>query len=136
MSIVHGLVQLCTLLFSGFFLAALPEPAQAQASATVTLPPLHVDAPSATCVDVEVDGERRPAFECLNHELKAAAQGANPSDPDAQLKAVAGNGAPNQVGTFSYTGESIRMGNAFGKSAFPQRPPAPVYSNRLTAGVK
>ncbi len=124
------------LLLPGICFAALPEPAQAQAPATVMLQPLHVEAPSQTCVDVEVEGVRQPAFDCLNQQLKAAAQSASTIDPNAQLKAVVGNGEPNKVGTFSYTGESIRMGSNFGKSAFPQRPAAPVYSNSLTAGVK
>jgi hypothetical protein len=79
------------------------------------------------CVDVQVEGERSPAFDCLNEKLKATAQSAMPADPHAVIREVVGNGEPNKVGTFSFTATSIRMGSNFGKSAFPQRPRA-VYA--------
>jgi hypothetical protein len=125
------------LLLSSVCMSLMPAPTHAQeTNPTITLPPLHVDAPAASCVDVEVDGARQPAFDCLNEQLKATAEGAVPSDPNTALNLVVGKAEPNKVGTFSHTGESIRMGSNFGKSAFPQRPPAPAYGNALTAGVK
>jgi hypothetical protein len=95
------------------------------------LPPLHVEAPSPSCVDVQVEGARSISFDCLNAKLKAEAQQQSDAAPTVTAKDIAGNGAPTTVGTFSYTGTSIRMGNTFGKSAFPQRPPATSFTNAL-----
>jgi hypothetical protein len=74
------------------------------------------------CVNAEVNGERALSYDCLSQQLAptpgAAASGV--SAAEAQAKAPS-----NQVGTFNYSAESIRFGNAWGKSATPQRP-APV----------
>lgn len=103
---------------------------------TVALSPLHVTAPSS-CVDVQVEGARSISFDCLNQQLKADAQDQGNAPPTAIAKDAAGNGAPTTVGTFSYTGTSIRMGSNFGKSAFPQRPPAPSFTSALVpAGAR
>src|ERR1700744_4767329 len=83
---------------------------------TVVLPPLHVEAPSPSCVDVQVEGARSLSFDCLNQKLKADAPGQSGGAPSVTAKDVTGAGAPTAVGTFSYTGTSIRMGDAFGKS--------------------
>lgn len=89
----------------------------------------HTAMAQQSCVDVEVEGERHPAFDCLNDQLKAAAQAAAPTNPDTAIADAVGHGEPNKVGTFSYTGQSIRMGSNFGKSANPQRPVPPAYYN-------
>ncbi len=111
-------------------LAALPSQAQ-----PLQLPPVQVQAPSS-CVDVQVQGARSISFDCLNQQLKADAQQGD-TPPTVTAKDVTGNGAPTTVGTFSYTGTSIRMGNAFGHSAIPQRPAPPSLTNvLLPAGGK
>lgn len=108
-------------------------PAQAQ---PLELPPVHVQAqPFASCVDVQVEGARSLSFDCLNRQLNDAGQQRTDAAPTANAKDVTGTGAPTTVGTFSYTGTAIRMGNAFGKSATPQRPPAPSFTNALVTPV-
>jgi hypothetical protein len=104
---------------------------QAGHAQVLQLPPLHVEGASPSCVDVQVEGARAISFDCLNAKLKAEAQQQGDAAPTVTAKDIAGTGAPTTVGTFSYTGTSIRMGNAFGKSAFPQRPPVQSFTNAL-----
>src|ERR1700761_3611514 len=66
------------------------------------------------CVNAEVNGVQALSYDCLSQQLapapSAAASGISPAE--AQAKAPS-----NQVGTFNYSAESIRFGNAWGKSA-------------------
>ncbi len=97
--------------------------------------PLQGEGANPSCVDVQVEGSRSLSFACLNQALKDGA-GA-PAAPVYDVKDAVGDGAPTKVGTFSYAGTSIRMGDSFGKSAIPQRPPAPSFTNALApAGAK
>ena len=112
---------------------ALANAARPGLAQTVVLPPLHVEAPSPSCIDVQVEGARSISFDCLNQQLQADAQGQIGVAPIVTAKDVTGTGAPTTVGTFSYTGTSIRMGDAFGKSATPQRPSAPSFTNALVS---
>jgi hypothetical protein len=79
------------------------------------------------CVNAEVNGVQALSYDCLSQQLAPApsAPASGISAAEAQAKAPS-----NQVGTFNYSAESIRFGNAWGKSATPQRPttpaPAPV----------
>ncbi|WP_370679456.1 hypothetical protein [Comamonas sp. GB3 AK4-5] len=89
------------------------------------LPQVNV---SASCLEVEVDGQRvPPSFECLTSKLSPQPQAAptaaqrHASDP---LAAEAITQRPsNQLGLFNRAATGHRMGNQFGISAFPQRPP-------------
>jgi hypothetical protein len=71
------------------------------------------------CVNAEMNGVQALSYDCLSQQLapkpSAAASGLNPAE--AQAKAPS-----NQTGTFNYSAESIRFGNAWGKSVTPQRP--------------
>ncbi|GAB7524650.1 hypothetical protein [Paraburkholderia sp. 2C] len=79
------------------------------------------------CVNAEVNGVQALSYDCLSQQLaptpSAAASGISAAEALAKSPS-------NQVGTFNYSAESIRFGNAWGKSATPQRPgtpaPAPV----------
>lgn len=102
-------------------------------SQPLQLSPLHVEGAPPSCVDVQVEGVRSISFDCLNAKLKAEAQQQGNTPPTITAKDIAGTGAPTIVGTFSYTGTSIRMGNAFGHSAIPQRPPAQSFTNALVS---
>lgn len=98
------------------------------------LPTLRVQGEAhPSCVDVQLEGARSLSYDCLNQELKQASQERTDSAPTANAATVVGAGAPTTVGTFSYTGTSVRMGSAFGKSATPQRPPAPSFTSALVA---
>lgn len=85
------------------------------------------DAP-ASCIEVEVDGARAPAsFACLSERLRPAP--ANPASRDAAMGSEAIVQRPgNQLDVFNRAATSHRMGNTFGTSVYPQRPPvvAPV----------
>jgi hypothetical protein len=65
-----------------------------------------------------------PDYACLNAGLAAIARGAQP-EPGPRAADVLGDGAPDRVGVFSYSGISEQLGSNFGKSAFPQRPARP-----------
>lgn len=67
-------------------------------------------------------------YACLNSELKTAAAAAQPT-PSAADAVTSQATTPSKVGTFSHTATAQRMGQNFGKSAQPYRPPAPIYSN-------
>jgi len=108
---------MCSALLAG---AAYAQP--------VNLPPVKVEA-AAPCVAVQVEGARSLSFDCLNQELKDSAQTRQDTAPAVTAKDVTGTGAPTAVGTFSFTATSIRMGNAFGHSAIPQRPPTPSFTS-------
>jgi hypothetical protein len=76
----------------------------------------------------------QPDYACLNAQLAAAARGAQPAPANPASADLLGAGAPDRVGTFSFTGLSQQLGSNFGKSAFPQRPPPPAaYRPPLSA---
>ncbi len=86
------------------------------AGADTATPP---KATGKSCVDVRVEGE--PAYyKCLNEQLQGAAkQGQKTPKAAAPL----GTQSPsNEIGGFNDFASRERMGNAFGKSAVPQRP--------------
>jgi hypothetical protein len=82
-----------------------------------------------TCVQAQVGGEQ--AYSCLNDSFAHLAQGAKASAGLGVLSA--GSPAP-AVGTFDHTATAERMGNAFGRSVVPQRPPAPSFGMPLIPG--
>jgi hypothetical protein len=101
-----------------------PTTGSAQA-VEASLPEVNV---SASCleVEVEVDGQRAPpSFECLTSKLSP-----QPADEKAQRQALGPLASEaiiqrpsNQLGLFNRAATGHRMGNQFGISAFPQRPP-------------
>lgn len=90
--------------------------------------------------DITVTGQRPNAtcggatsaqpidYACLNSALKTATTAAQPA-PSAADAITSQATTPSKVGTFSHTATAQRMGQNFGKSAQPYRPPAPVYTN-------
>lgn len=79
---------------------------------------------AASCIEVTVDGEKIPPYDCLTQKLMPK-PGAKPS-PDTPELASQGiiNKPANALGLFNYATTSNRMGNTFGTSVYPQRPPA------------
>lgn len=80
--------------------------------------------PAPSCIDVEVNGQRVPAYDCLSSKLAPAA----PRDTrDAPLPSAQIATRPsNEIGLFNRAATGQRMGNTFGTSVHPQRPPAAV----------
>jgi hypothetical protein len=129
---------MCSAALLAAILVAVPASIGAAAQTStqpIVLPPVHVDGIAPSCVDVQVQDARSLSFDCLNLNLKDAAQDHGPTAPAVTAKDVTGSGAPTTVGTFSYTATSIRMGNAFGHSATPQRPPAPSFTSALVPHI-
>lgn len=83
-----------------------------------------------TCVDVQIGTERY--YDCLNQALARLV----PSErfSAAQNAPYAATSPPAQVGVFNRAATAERMGNALGHSAFPQRPPPPVFPTPLMPG--
>jgi hypothetical protein len=83
--------------------------------------------PAESCVDVRIGDEL--SYACLNQELeKLAPMKRYSAEQDSPYSA--GSPAP-VVGTFNQAATRERLGNNFGKSVVPQRPPAPVYTPQL-----
>ena len=75
---------------------------------------------AAPCIEVQVNGERVPAWECLQQKL-VPAPGAprRPALPEAErLMRPPGN----QLQQYNLEGTRQRMGDAFGRTVVPQRP--------------
>lgn len=106
-------------------LCAVARPASAESAA----PAAPHDGP---CVDVQVGNERVPDFDCINRQFKALAEHAHtaavPTAPVDAHSSGPATGAANQAAA------QQMMGNAFGKSAQPQRP-HPVYVPTLPTGT-
>ena len=79
------------------------------------------EAPS--CVTVEVNGERVPAFECLTRKLSPAAPRGAPAHlaPGLDAERIAQRPG-HQLGQANPATSQHRMGNAWGHGVVPQRP--------------
>lgn len=77
----------------------------------------------------------QPDLACLNGELQAAARAGQPL-PSAVDATTAQATVPSKVGTFSYSATQQRMGQNFGKSATPYRPPTPTYTTPTVPGPR
>ncbi|WP_454734195.1 hypothetical protein [Cupriavidus pauculus] len=77
---------------------------------------------SASCVSVEVNGQRALAIDCLNERL---AQGMHPGRAPGEVTLSEQNALKpsNQLGLFNFAATANRMGNTFGTSVDAQRPP-------------
>jgi len=72
------------------------------------------------CTDVQVGSAQ--SYDCINAQLGATAQAIRParSDTDAPVNSASPS---NVVGTFNEGATRNRLGQNFGKSAIPYRPP-------------
>lgn len=115
---------LATLAHTAMAADAAPQVGSAPASAS-----------RAGCVDVEVNGQRSPSYDCLTNQLQPASGPlAGGRAPGLESGNIA-NRPGNQIGgQFNWSATSQRMGNNFGNSATPQRPatppPAPLIPGR------
>lgn len=77
---------------------------------------------ATSCVDVEVNGERIRDYDCLGKLLTPRQD--NAVRPPAQLRSEEIAGRPaTALGLAHREATRQRMGNTFGKSTLPQRPP-------------
>lgn len=73
------------------------------------------------CVDVEVNGERAPSYTCLTQQLTPS-RDAKADERGLASESIA-NRPSNQLGLYNRAATEHRMGNTFGTSVLPQRPP-------------
>jgi len=83
------------------------------------------DPRDASCVEVEVNGQRAPAYGCLQQQMAppTAPAGKDRKTDPALDSADVTRLPPNQTGQFSQSALRNRMGNALGNGVKPQRPP-------------
>jgi hypothetical protein len=75
------------------------------------------------CVDVEIGSSR--SMDCLNQKLKDKVDSVNPV---MNVPPIDAKSPDTKVGVVNIPGVQQQYGKNFGVSAFPYRPPAPVYS--------
>jgi hypothetical protein len=75
-----------------------------------------------SCIEVEVDGARATSYACLSERLRPTASTRAPTDATLGSEAIVQRPG-NQLGVFNRAATGHRMGNAFGNSVYPQRPP-------------
>ena len=75
---------------------------------------------AAPCIEVQVNVERIPAWDCLQRKLAPASKTSkSPALPEAErLMRQPGN----QLMQYNLEGTRQRMGDSFGRSVVPQRP--------------
>jgi len=78
--------------------------------------------PSRDCVEVEIGNDRATSLGCLNQRFERAAQLAHEGKP--MTAPITAQSPSNVVGTANRAAAQEMMGDAFGKSAIPQRPKA------------
>lgn len=90
------------------------------------------DAGGDSCVEVAVNGERTPSYACLTQKLRPATPARERGDapPGAASEAITQRPS-NQLGLFNRAATGHRMGNNFGTSVYPQRPPPAAPSSPL-----
>ena len=97
-------------------------------SALAAEPPKPND-PAQACIDVQIGNDRTAFLECLNSSFERhVRQEHQTPQPEAPIGVKS---SPTQLGIFNETAARQRMGNAFGVTAVPQRPPKPVFSTPL-----
>ena len=76
------------------------------------------------CVEVTVGGYKAPNFDCLSQQMGNNPDGvAAAQKREETLNVPVHKRPPNQVGLATPAATSTRMGNTFGTSVKPQRPP-------------
>jgi hypothetical protein len=93
--------------------------------ASIAMPIAHADdratrADTPPCIDVQVNGERIPAWECLQRRLAPAPPRARSPRLSESERLMRQPG--NQLMQYNLEGTRQRMGDAFGRSVTPQRP--------------
>lgn len=76
---------------------------------------------AAACIDVEVNGQRIPDYDCLGRLLAAPTDPQGQPSPPSAAEELARR-PPTRMGLVTPEATRQRMGNSFGKSTMPQRP--------------
>ncbi|RBH56557.1 MULTISPECIES: hypothetical protein [Pseudomonas] len=76
------------------------------------------------CIDVSVGGYKAPDYNCLSQQMSDPEQTQARQKNQEALNPDISKKAPNKLGLATPAATSVRMGNTFGTSVMPQRPPA------------
>ncbi|KAB0495134.1 hypothetical protein [Pseudomonas vancouverensis] len=88
--------------------------------------PLAQAEDASGCVEVSVAGYKAPDYNCLSQQMGNNPDGAAAAQKNREAMNVPiDKRPPNQVGLATPAATGTRMGNTFGTSVKPQRPPAP-----------
>ncbi|MGE8150380.1 hypothetical protein ACQKP5_03915 [Pseudomonas vancouverensis] len=88
--------------------------------------PLAQAEEASGCVEVQVAGYKAPDYNCLSQQMGNNPEGAAAAQKNREAMNVPiDKRPPNQVGLATPAATSTRMGNTFGTSVKPQRPPTP-----------
>ncbi|WP_426204165.1 hypothetical protein [Pseudomonas sp. TWP3-1] len=94
----------------------------------------HAEQPLG-CVEVTVGGYKAPNYDCLSQQMGNNPEGAAAAQKNQEaLNVPVNKRAPNQVGLATPAATSTRMGNTFGTSVKPQRPPVNPGNSPLLIG--
>lgn len=86
------------------------------------------------CVEVDVAGHKEQSLACLSEKLLPPARAKKgPAAAPSAAEAIAQRPS-NQIGLYNRAATEHRMGNAFGKSVTPQRPPPATPASPLIPG--
>ncbi len=89
------------------------------------------------CIEVTVGGYKTPDYNCLSRQMGNDPQAATAAQRAQDAMNVPVNErAPNSIGLATPAATSVRMGNTFGTSVKPQRPPVPTSNSLLPNGNK
>ncbi|AKJ99793.1 MULTISPECIES: hypothetical protein [Pseudomonas] len=84
------------------------------------------------CIEVTVGGYKTPDYNCLSRQMGNDPQAAATAQRAREALDVPVNErAPNSLGLVTPAATGVRMGNAFGNSVKPQRPPAAPNNSPL-----
>ncbi len=105
------------------------KPAPFILAALALTAPAHAQSAAAgqTCVQISLNSQTGPPYNCLNQQLQQLAESARPQ-PTLPLSA---SSPSNATGTFNESSVAEQYGKNFGHSVIPYRPPAPVFTNNL-----
>ena len=92
---------------------------------------VQASAPEKGCLEVEVNGQRAQSMSCLSEKLLPNSNTVNRPPPALSGAEAVMQRPSNQLGLYNRAALEHRMGNAFGKSVTPQRPPAPAPASPL-----
>ncbi|MFJ4142599.1 hypothetical protein [Pseudomonas sp. NPDC089734] len=80
--------------------------------------------PTASCIETRVGQYRAPDYNCLSQQmLNTQGAAAHRKNMEAMNTSI-DKRAPNSLGLATPAATSVRMGNTFGTSVTPQRPPS------------
>lgn len=113
MRLSSGIILLAALALSPGMRAAAADGDQGGASGSV-------------CVNVQIGNERVPDFDCINRQFRLQVEHIHTGAP-VPVAPIDAHSSSITVGTANTAAAQQMMGNAFGKSAQPQRPPPPTF---------